>query len=126
MTRHTKKSRITYYDPKPPSRIHFCQTYKTNKTTVDAYVREHLARDVGGFFKAVALAVLWEKAGHDKIGPYAALPSTPIVYKHLLHNLHFERPPIGNIMWSYHMIPRNIKPTRILAYLKDREYGWTQ
>lgn len=120
-----KRSRMDYYVPKPPIQIHILQSYLGNRTTVDAYVRDHLNRDVGGFFRAVACAVLWEAAFAEGMGCLAT-SGFPWLYRNLLSNLVSDRPLLKDVKWSFQKLPKCTPPTRILAYLEDRERGLTQ
>lgn len=122
-----KKSRIDYYEPRPPLDLHMRVTYSTNVQVLEQYARQHLVRDVGKFFKPVVYSVLWESAHEFGIGSHT-LPAIPAVYQKMISNLARapDRECLTGIQWSYDILPSTTKPNRSFMYIRDRECGWTR
>jgi hypothetical protein len=92
--------------------VDIANTYKENKQSMDVYVRSHQVRPLGPFHRAVCIALI---ASMD------ARSNLPVVYRHLLTNLHVDRAPYRVPMC--YVRRTDIPPERMHAFVRDRELG---
>ena len=108
-----------YYN-EPPISIALVDTYNSNRSYIDEYMKTHLLRDVGWFYPAVWTSLIYEQLYHV----YSPDETMPCIYRMLLTNLKQSRSEFRcNLVVGYR---NDVCPSFVYPYLRDREVGHTR